>query len=255
VNRITSALSLLAAASVFAGCYGRALVRGPITTEESAESIARIREDQIESEKRLARLETLAAEQASLLRELRAGWTADREESLRRAQNLEQRIVESMDRVQRVEGKVDRLLYRSGQAPPPEAGRPADTTAVAIDPKPLYDAAYLDLIRGNYRAARAGFEAFLEAYPASALSDDASYWIGECFLAEGDPREAANHFQRVARDFPDSERVAAALLKLATCYLDLGEKQEARKVLTRIIEEHPNAVEASLAKERLRGTG
>ncbi|MFH1681363.1 MAG: tol-pal system protein YbgF [Candidatus Eisenbacteria bacterium] len=252
---ITSALSLLAAAVVLAGCYGKALVRGPITTQENADAISRIREDQLDADERLARLEELTTEQVELLRELKADWTTDREESRRQLQALEERFTESADRVGRVEGKVDRLLYRSGQAPPPSETRARDSTAVVIDPKPLYDAAYLDLIRGNYKAALAGFEAFLQAYPLGALSDDARYWIGECYLAEGNPREAASHFLRVEQEFADSERVPAALLKLATCHLELGEKQEARKVLTRIVEKHPGAVEASLAKERLRETG
>ncbi|RPJ40683.1 MAG: tol-pal system protein YbgF, partial [Candidatus Latescibacterota bacterium] len=118
----------------------------------------------------------------------------------------------------------------------------------------LFAAAYLDRIRGNYSAARAGFDAFLQAYPTSALSDDARYWIGECHLAEGNPGEAAAQFAKVEREFPDSERVPAALLKLATCRLELGEKAEARKILTRIVEEHSGAVEASLAKEKLKQT-
>jgi tol-pal system protein YbgF len=249
---VARALAAGACAVLVGGCYGRALLREPITTEENARAIAEVREQQIASEERLARLEELTNEQVELLRALRAEWSAGREDDRSRLMALDQRFAESVERVQRVEGKVDRLLYRSGQAPS-SAGRPAaDSTSVVIDPKPLYDAAYLDLIRGNYRAALVGFDAFLQAYPMSALSDDARYWMGECFLAEGDPKEAAGHFLRVERDFPDSERVPAALLKLAACYADLGDGESARKILTRIVEEHGDAVEASLAKEKLR---
>jgi tol-pal system protein YbgF len=250
-----SLLPFLAAVLLSAGCYGRALVRGPITTEENAREIALIREDQRLAEERLARIDSIAGEQLEILRSLRAEWTVVREEDSARLRALEERFDESFDRTQRVEGKVDRLLYRSGQSPGAPATEAPDSTAVVLDPKPLYDAAYLDLIRGNYAGARAGFEAFLQAYPVGSLSDDARYWIGECYLAEGNPEEAADSFERVERDFPDSERVPAALLKLATCRLDLGEKEEARKILTRIVEEHEDAVEASLAKEKLKELG
>lgn len=249
---------LATAPFALAGCYGSKLVRGPITTEENAREIAGVREDLVEADGRLDKLEELSKEQIELLRTIRAEFAEGRVEMLGRIAALEERLGENSDRVERVETKLDRVRYRLGTTSgEPAAAAPAaeDTSAVVIDPKPLFDAAYLDLVRGSYRAALAGFEGYLQAYPNSALSDDARYWIGECYLAEGEPGEAATHFARIEQDYPDSDRIPSALLKLATCRLELGDPGDARKILTRLIDKYPDSVEAPLAKEKLKETG
>lgn len=250
-------LFLGTAALLGAGCYGKQLVRGPITTDENAREIAALREGLADNEERLVRIEALSEEEMEFLRTLRAEIAAGREEMLGRVGALEEALGESVDRVERMEGKIDRLRYRLGSAPAPPSpsgGEGADTSAMVVDPKPLFDAAYLDLVRGNYRAALGGFDGYLQAYPRSALADDALYWIGECYLAEGEPAEAAERFARIEREYPDSERLPAALLKRATCFLELGDPGEARKVLTRLVDEFPGSVEAPLAKEKLKET-
>ena len=256
MKKATTAALVLGLLIGLTGCYGTKLVRGPVTTDENAREIEKVRVDQAKAEERLVRLEGLSEEQIQLLRELRAGFAAGQDEMMARLGALEGRFDESDNRVERVEGKIDRVRYRLGRAPAPEESEAGDTSAstVVIDPKPLFDAAYLDLIRGNYRVALDGFEAYLEAYPMSVLSDDARYWIGECYFAEGEPEEAAEHFRRVERDHLDSERTPAALLKLAACYSELGDAGEARKILTRIVDEFGGSVEAPLAKEKLKET-
>ncbi|RPJ48692.1 MAG: hypothetical protein EHM19_01705, partial [Candidatus Latescibacterota bacterium] len=97
------ALLLLAASLLGGGCYGRALVRGPITTEENAREIALIRTDQLEAEDRLARLEALAEEQTEILRELRAATSVDSEEGRGQLRTLEERVAETMSRIERLE--------------------------------------------------------------------------------------------------------------------------------------------------------
>ena len=61
-----------------------------------------------------------------------------------------------------------------------------DSTAAPLGPPPatandLYDAAYRDFSRGNYDLAIEGFRELLKYYPNMNLSDNAQYWIGECY--------------------------------------------------------------------------
>lgn len=235
-----------------AGCYGRQLVREPIVVEENAGEIALIREKQRLTDERLEQLERLNAEQMEILRALRAEGSTDREEILIRIDALAEVSTESSARAGRLDGKMDRIIHKMNRVPvTPMEKAEGDSTVSFLEPKPLYDAAYLDLVRGNYQAARAGFDAYLQAFPGNALSDDALYWMGECFLAEGTPGEALRRFDRLERDYPESERIPPALLKMAECYRELGDKGEARKILTRLVDEYPSTVEAPLAREQL----
>src|SRR3990172_7739196 len=51
--------------------------------------------------------------------------------------------------------------------------------------KELYNTAYRDLIRGNYQLALQGFQQFVTQYQNSDLIDNAQYWIGEVYYAQG----------------------------------------------------------------------
>ena len=63
---------------LLAGCYGRQLVRGPITTEENAERLTEVGKEQEAQRERMERLEALLEEQNTLLRSIRAEGTVGR---------------------------------------------------------------------------------------------------------------------------------------------------------------------------------
>ncbi len=250
---------ILLAPILLSGCWAAQWARGPGLVEDNADQLERVRHKQSELEERMNRLEALTSEQTEILRSLRAEntqFTSEMEAQMFAIQDL---FAANRDQLDRVSSQVESVIHKQSRQNASSAA--TDSTleseglAQAIDPQPLYSAAYLDLIRGNYDTALMGFRAYLETYQDGAQSDDAQYWVGECYFAEGKLEEAIVQFRRVEDDFPNSDRVAPSLLKLGSSYAGLGRNDEARKVLTRLIEKHPTSVEAPLAEDILKDLG
>ncbi|MFQ5676029.1 MAG: tol-pal system protein YbgF [bacterium] len=115
----------------------------------------------------------------------------------------------------------------------------------------LYNTAYRDLIRGNYQLALHGFRQFLQQYPNSDLADNAQYWTGEVFYAQGRYSNAIEEFEKVVRWYRNGDKTASALLKIGFAYLNIDEIEQGKLYLQEVIQQHPNSEEASLAKGRL----
>ncbi|MDZ7344943.1 MAG: tol-pal system protein YbgF [candidate division KSB1 bacterium] len=117
--------------------------------------------------------------------------------------------------------------------------------------KQLYDAAYQDMVKGQYELARQGFMAYLRMQPAGDLADNAQYWIGECHYAQRKYDEAISAFETVLAKYPDGDKVPAAMLKLAYSQLALNQKTNAQGNLEALIRRFPQSNEATLARSRL----
>lgn len=120
-----------------------------------------------------------------------------------------------------------------------------------INPKEIYNMAYIDLSKSNYQLAIAGFQEYLNRFPQSELADNAQYWIGECYYAQQNYPVAIEQFNKVRTNFANSDKTAAAILKIGYCYFNLGDSATGNKYLTSVIEKFPNSEEARLAKSRL----
>jgi tol-pal system protein YbgF len=114
-----------------------------------------------------------------------------------------------------------------------------------------YDAAYQLIVQRQYPQAQAAFEAFLRNYPASALRDNAQYWLGEMHYVQTSYRTALAEFQRVISDYPQSDKLADALLKVGYCNYELGNYDAARQSLMQVVRMYPQTSAADLAQERL----
>jgi tol-pal system protein YbgF len=125
-----------------------------------------------------------------------------------------------------------------------------DSTA-GMDPEEAYQTAYSDLASGRYGLAKAAFTEYLRRYPATEVSDNAQYWIGECDYALGDFQGAIEAFKKVAENYPKGDKVRAALLKTGIAYARLKDMDSARKYYTMVITRFPRSDEARLARERL----
>lgn len=119
------------------------------------------------------------------------------------------------------------------------------------DMQQLYNNAYQDLVKGQYTLAREGFNEFLRRFPATTLSDNAQYWIGESYYAEKSYSRAAAEFAAVGERFPQGDKVVAAQLKQAYALVEIGQITKARRLLQDIIQQHGNSPEASLARAKL----
>jgi tol-pal system protein YbgF len=143
----------------------------------------------------------------------------------------------------------------AGAAAAGAAGAMAMSSRGAAGPEELYRSAYEDYMRGNYDLARDGFSEYHRRWPNTELSDNAVYWIGECYAAQEMPQEALDSFTKVLEDYPTSDKAAAAQLKKGLIYLKMGDQGQGVVNLQYVVYEHPGTREADLAREQLRSLG
>ncbi len=143
----------------------------------------------------------------------------------------------------------------AGAAAAGAAGAMAMSSRGAAGPEELYRSAYEDYMRGNYDLARDGFSEYHRRWPNTELSDNAVYWIGECYAAQEMPQEALDTFTKVLEDYPTSDKAAAAQLKKGLIYLKMGDQGQGVVNLQYVVYEHPGTREADLAREQLKSLG
>jgi len=122
-------------------------------------------------------------------------------------------------------------------------------------PDVLYRQATADYQRGQFDLARQGFEDYIQSYPKTELSDDAAYWIGECYMAQKKWKDAIGAYDAVVKGWPSGNKVASARLKKALAHLELGEKAQAIVQLQAVVHEYPGSDEAKSARQRLKALG
>ena len=135
------------------------------------------------------------------------------------------------------------------------AGATAATAAAANAPssteQAIYSQAYDALKAGSYSIAITGFKDFLTTYPASPLTENAQYWLGEAYYVNHDYDAAAGAFRDVLKKWPESRKGPDALLKLG--YTQYAQKQypAAKATLTEVTRKYPGSDAAKLAADRL----
>ncbi|WP_195759528.1 tol-pal system protein YbgF [Spiribacter sp. 2438] len=130
-------------------------------------------------------------------------------------------------------------------------GPVTDERDTAADARSDYDQAFALLREGDFDAAGAAFEAFLDAHDGSELAANARYWLGESHYVVREFDNAIQEFQRVLDDHPDSNKVPDALLKIGFSYLEQGDRDAARDRLEAVVEAYPDSTAANLAEQRL----
>lgn len=153
------------------------------------------------------------------------------------------------------------------QRPPPSdepaGGEPA-ASGLATSAAEVRD--YEDAFRiyraGDFRRAIDRFEAFLQTHPSSDYSDNALFWMGECYFKLGDHERAVLVFEDVVKRYPDGNKVPDALYRQGRALLEIGARRQetaayapaARQVFERIVREYPaseRVLEAQRELERL----
>jgi len=117
--------------------------------------------------------------------------------------------------------------------------------------KSVYELAYETFKEGKYDKARIRFQRFLNQYPKTAYSDDAMFWIGECYYLEKKYKEAIREYGKLIKNYPKGNKVPSALLMQGLSFLRLNDTPSAKLLLQRVITNYPNTNEARIAKEQL----
>lgn len=203
-------------------------------------------------------VDTLAVHDAAslrLLEETRHDLAAQRELlQLERARGSST-LQELIDQMGRLEAKLDEAMGRFERSqrvsPPPSNPSNPATPSTGIDPNQLYEQATQDLTQGRYALALQGYEEFVQKFPATELSDNAQYGIGEALFAQSKFDSAAVAYARVDSLYASGDKVPAALYKLALCHEKLGRASAAKQTFEELIKRFPVSGEAQLARERL----
>jgi tol-pal system protein YbgF len=138
------------------------------------------------------------------------------------------------------------LPVNPGLAPVPQA--PVNP---GVSPQRLYDTAYTDYTTGQWALSIQGFEQYISTFPRSQLADDAQFFIGQNYYADGRFREAADAFEQVVSSYPDGDVVAEALYKRGLTLERLDELDLARETFQTVVREHPDDNMANLAQQAL----
>ncbi|MBL8607422.1 MAG: tol-pal system protein YbgF [Myxococcales bacterium] len=139
----------------------------------------------------------------------------------------------------RSKGKNDRVDATGiDDEPRPPGSRPS-----ALDPeaKRAYEAA-LSLVQGRrYGEGVEALNAFLTKWPDHPYAENAVYWRGECFFAQGDYARAIGEFESVVARPQSGAKVPDAMLKLGIAHDKMGHADKARAAYDRLAREYPKS--------------
>jgi tol-pal system protein YbgF len=119
------------------------------------------------------------------------------------------------------------------------------------DKETAYASAYELFKEEKFDKARDAFQNFLKQYPDTEYSDNAQFWIAECYYFEKKYENAILEYEKVAKNYPEGDKVPYALLKQGVSLLNLGDKTSAKLILQRVIKDYPNTNQARQAKTKL----
>jgi tol-pal system protein YbgF len=119
------------------------------------------------------------------------------------------------------------------------------------DREKAYAFAYKEFKEGKYEEARKDFQKFLDTYPKAEYTDNAQFWIGECYYVEGKYEKAILEYEKVIKNFPNSDKVPPALLKQGLSFLNLKDKASSKLILQQVIKDYPNTNQARIARAKL----
>lgn len=159
-------------------------------------------------------------------------------------------FIENFLGIGKKEEQADAAGEKSGK--PPAAPPPKDAAGKAkTDKESFYAAAYELFREAKYDKSREAFENFLKQYPDTEFSDNAQFWIGECYYFEKKYEKAIIEYEKVTKNFPDGNKVPYALLKQGLSFLRLGDKASAKLLLQQVIKDFPNTSQARIARAKL----
>ena len=166
-----------------------------------------------------------------------------------------------------VKGSAESGEEKSAASQPPPA-KPGQTKEQVVSPQKepeskksigtvdeAYKKAYDQFSKGNIEGAKAGFKKLLEVYPKSKYSENAHYWLGECYFAEKKYEEAILEFDEVIKKYPKGNKVPDALFRQGMAFLDMKDTVNAKLILKEVVKRFPKSDQANRARKKLKEMG
>jgi tol-pal system protein YbgF len=262
------ALLPVSAALLLGGCVSGSDIEGLHRQINNVEKKVDAVAAQASSREEVQKLNDNLGKQSTALLRSNAEIGTKFDDLIREMQTLAGKLEEANRRLREVSQQLGEMQARAGAgvAAPAGVGAPAAAAAAGAaagsaapkkgpGPADLFAQATADYQRGQFDLSRQGFQEYVETYPKTDLSDDAAYWVGECYAAQKKPREAIAAWERLFKQYPESDKAAAAHLKKGLAHLDLGEKAQAIVEMQFVVHEYPRSDEAKSARQRLRTLG
>ena len=120
-----------------------------------------------------------------------------------------------------------------------------------VSPQRMYDTAWADYTNGQWVLAIQGFEAYIKTFPRSELADDAQFYIGQTYYADGAFKESVAAFEQVLLAYPDGNVEPDASYKRALALDRLGETEQAQQAFELVVQNYPESTMATLAQQAL----
>jgi tol-pal system protein YbgF len=149
----------------------------------------------------------------------------------------------------------------TGPAPPlilgPEssvgsAGGSGDDGSMLGSADDLYAEAFANFQKAAYHKAILQFNVFVERYPQHDLTDNAFYWMGECWYGLRNYPRAIAAFDMVLERFPKGNKAPDSLLKKAYSLQRSGKPREAMAACQELLRRYPQSSSASKAQSKIK---
>lgn len=112
--------------------------------------------------------------------------------------------------------------------------------------------ASMDVFRkGDFAAAQASLQRFVQRYPQSGYLPSALFWLGNASYANKDYKASLSQFRQMLTLSPEHARVPEAMLAISNVQIELKDTKAARKTLEDLIKAHPQSDAAQAARDRL----
>lgn len=162
---------------------------------------------------------------------------------------LKARVDDLNNRVYVLTEQVDSL--RAGLSFQPTKAKPQTTTVSKVinNIEADYKTAYDFFKNGNYTRALLAFTSFIEKYPNSAITDNATYWMGESYYMQKEYPLAIEEYSKVLKNFPNGSKAPHAMYKIALSYKKLGENKDAQTYYSELVSRFPNSEITKQAKK------
>ncbi|HDR05934.1 MAG TPA: tetratricopeptide repeat protein [Candidatus Marinimicrobia bacterium] len=258
---------------------------GPIVDEVAREETASLRAtiDRMQSDLKSVKDQALAPAQDAASQDLVSAMGKELDalqDDLRRVQSairsLEEKVAvieqeaplvnaankQILDDIQLIKSQIKQLnnkLTQTDAAPAAEPSAPPAPAAAgkkrnATEYRNDYINSLSDFQNGRYEDARKVFVDLIESNPEHSLADNAQYWIGETYYAQGNYQRAIIEFEKVFT-FTDKGKWDDSQFKLGLCYRKLGDDEKAADELQRLIKYYPYSEYINQANVILKNIG
>ena len=177
--------------------------------------------------------------------------------SIAKIEELENRLALLVEAYKDLQAQVVAIEATPRRRAPPKKKSPPATFSPA-SAAPLLGSTEYDVYQSGLRTfnnrqydkAIAIFSNMLKDYPKGEYSDNARYWIGECYYAKGDFASGITSFNHVF-DTRNSSKADDAQFKLGLCYLKMGQPAMAKEELRKMVDRYPASEYVARAKKYL----